>query len=342
MLSERENAPDRSISVVFFGTPDFAVPALRRLAGDSTFDVRLVVTQPDRPSGRGRKLAGPPVRHAAEELGLPIYQTDSLRTLDLRAPIAAVNADIFVVAAFGVIFGPKVLAMPRHGCVNIHASLLPAYRGASPISAAIACGEPVTGVSLMVMDTGLDTGAVFASSAVAIDAHDTTESLTSKLAAAGAALAGSRLPAYVDGAIEPTAQPRDGASMTRPLLKADGWIDWAAPAHQIERVTRAMWPWPRAWTTLDGESFQIHRCTIIDVSPEEGGADDIGTIFRADQNLAVRCGDSAVVLDRVQRAGGRPIDGIELLRGQPHLEGAQLGAAGGPTRIPGPFVTVLG
>jgi methionyl-tRNA formyltransferase len=339
---DTETSVGRPISVVFFGTPEFAVPALRRLAGDSTFDVRLVVTQPDRPSGRGRRLASPPVRLVAEELALPVYQTDSLRTPELRAPVATVGADLFVVAAFGVIFGPKVLTLPRRGCVNIHASLLPAYRGASPISAAIACGESVTGVSLMVMDTGLDTGGVFATSQVPIDDTDTTETLTTKLAEAGAALAGSRLAGYVDGALVPSGQPREGASMTRPLIKADGWIDWTVPAHHIERLTRAMWPWPRAWTTLDGEPFQIHRCSVADLLVGASGSLDSGAVFRANGDLAVQCGDGAVILDRVQRAGGRPINGRELLRSQPYLEGARLGAEGGPSRLPGPLVTVLG
>ena len=332
------HAPSRPIWVVFFGTPDFAVPALRQLAGDSRFEVRLVVTQPDRPSGRGRRLTSPPVKAAAEELGLAVHQTDSLRTPDLRAPIAEIGADVFVVAAFGVIFGPKLLALPRRGCVNIHASLLPAYRGASPISAAIACGEPETGVSLMVMDTGLDTGAVIAKAVVQIEDRDTTESLTSKLAGAGASLTATHLPGYVDGSLAAVDQPRNGASITRPMAKADGWIDWSSPANQIERQTRAMWPWPRAWTTLEGESFQIHQCSVLDLP----GAEDAGTILRAGNDLAVRCGDQILVLDRVQRAGGRPIDGRELLRTQPQLEGGRLGTDGGPSRLPGPFVTVLG
>lgn len=329
-------------SVVFFGSPEFAVPTLRQLASDSTFDVRLVVTQPDRPSGRGRRMTSPPVKLAAEELDLPVYQTDSLRTPVLRSPISAIDADLFVVAAFGVIFGPKVLALPRRGCVNIHASLLPAYRGASPISAAIYHGEAVTGVSLMVMDPGLDTGAVFATTEVVIDPSDTTESLTNKLAEAGATLAGSRLARYVDGALPITAQPREGASMTRPLVKADGWIDWSAPAGHIERLTRAMWPWPRAWTTLNGEPFQIHRCSIRNGLSVPHEPSEPGRIVRSGNDLAVRCGDGAVVLDRVQRAGGRPLDGRDLLRSQPYLEGAQLGMEGGPTRLPGPFVTELG
>ncbi len=333
------NTQRRTISVVFFGTPEFAVPALRRLASDARFDVRLVVTQPDKPSGRGRRLTSPPVKLIAEEVGLPVYQANSLRTPELRAPIAEIGADVFVVAAFGVIFGPKMLALPRAGCVNIHASLLPAYRGASPISAAIACGETVTGVSLMIMDTGLDTGSVFAQASLPIETHDTTASLTVKLADVGAGLTASHLADYVEGALTPVDQPSQGASMTRPLVKADGWIDWSTPAAQIERQTRAMWPWPRAWTTLDSEPFQIHRCSVIDLS----GVDiAVGTIVRAGDDLAVLCGDLAIVLDRVQRAGGRPVDGSELLRTQPHLEGARLGTEGGPNRLPGPIVTVLG
>ena len=340
-VQEHDNALSRPISVVFFGTPEFAVPALRQLAGDPRFDVRLVVTQPDRPAGRGRRLTSPPVKEAAKELDLPTYQRDSLRTPELRAPIAAIDGDVFVVAAFGVIFGPKLLALPRHGCINIHASLLPAYRGASPISAAIACGETVTGVSLMAMDTGLDTGAVLARNELSIDADDTTESLTAKLASAGASLIGKNLADFVTGSVVPVEQPREGASITRPLVKADGWIDWTAPASQIERLCSAMWPWPRAWTTLDGEPFQVHRCSMIDPDVEDSETGETGTIVRVGSDLAVRCGDHVLILDRVQRAGGRPINGRELLRTQPHLDGARLGIEGGPARLPGPFVTVL-
>lgn len=335
---DNPHVPPRPISIVFFGTPEFAVPALRALAADAKFDVRLVVTQPDRQAGRGRRLTSPPVKNEAVKLGLSVYQADSLRTPELRNPIAEIDADVFVVAAFGVIFGPKLLALPRRGCVNIHASLLPALRGASPISAAIACGEPETGVSLMVMDTGLDTGAVFAKTVTQIEDRETTESLTVKLGEAGASLVASHLAVYVDGILAPVAQARDGASITRPMVKADGWIDWSAPASQIERLTRAMWPWPRAWTTLDGEPFQIHRCSVMDRS----GAEGAGTILRTGSDLAVRCGDQILVLERVQRAGARPIDGRELLRTQPHLEGVRLGTTGGPNRLPGPFVTVLG
>ncbi len=193
----------------------------------------------------------------------------------------------------------------------------------------------------MVMDTGLDTGAVFANMALPIGSDDTMESLTANLASAGAALVESSLADYVDGSIVPVEQPRERASMTRPLVKADGWIDWSTPASEIERLTRAMWPWPRAWTTLDGEPFQIHRCSVVDLPDEAVKLGETGTILRAGSDLSVRCGDREVTLERVQRAGGRPIDGRELLRTQPHLEGARLGREGGPSRLPGPFVTVL-
>jgi methionyl-tRNA formyltransferase len=247
-----------------------------------------------------------------------------------------------VVAAFGVIFGPKSLALPRRGCVNIHASLLPAYRGASPISAAIASGETEAGVSLMVMDTGLDTGAVIAMAALPVDERETTASLTDKLAATGATLALSHVADYVDGTLVPVDQPREGASMTRPLVKADGWIDWSAPAIRIERLVRAMWPWPRAWTTLEGDPFQIHLGSVVDLPAGDNDGDFPGLILSIGEDLAVRCGEGALVLDRVQRAGGRPIEGRELLRAQPHLQGAQLGMDGGPSRLPGPLVTPLG
>lgn len=323
----------RPIRVVFFGTPDFAVPALRALADDPRFEIVLVVTQPDRPAGRGRKVVMPAVKAAAQELGLVVHQPTRLRVEADRQPLVDARADVFVVAAYGMIFGPKTLAIPRIGCLNLHASILPAYRGASPISAAIAERRPRTGVSLMRMERGLDTGPVLGEQSVAIAPDDTTASLTARLAGIAAALAVDLIPAVVAGAVPPVAQSGP-ATLTRPLEKADGWLDWHRPALELEALVRAMWPWPRAWTTVgypagDGWVLQIHRAAVIERSEPSPLAP--GTVIATEGGLAVVTGDGALQLDTVQTPGGRPVAGTALTTASRLTLGSQLGQSGGPS-----------
>ncbi|MGH2617932.1 MAG: methionyl-tRNA formyltransferase, partial [Thermomicrobiales bacterium] len=241
--------------VVFFGSPAFAVPTLRALAADPAFEAPLVVTQ----AARGTS----PVERAANELGLRVYKPDTLRSAASREPLVSARADLFVVAAFGLIFRQATLEIPRLGCVNVHPSLLPRFRGASPIVAAIAEGDRETGVCLMTMDTGMDTGAVISREIVRIADDDTTESLGSRLAEIGAAQAVRDIPRWADGELKAAPQATTGASLTRPLTKADGWIDWSRPAVEIERHVRAMWPWPRAWSIVDDAPIQVHRAQVV-------------------------------------------------------------------------------
>jgi methionyl-tRNA formyltransferase len=291
------------LRIVFFGAPGYAVPTLRALAESPRFEIALVVTQPDRPAGRGRKLTAPPVKLEANRLDLPIYQPESLRAPGARQPLIDAAADLFVVAAYGLIFGEKTLAIPRLGCLNLHASLLPQYRGASPISAAILNGDRETGVTLMVMERGLDTGPTLARVAVAIDPSDTTASLTEKLAGAGAELAVTAIPAFASGELSPVPQP-SGASLVRPMVKADGQLDFTRSADALARQVRAMWPWPRAWAILNGETIQIHRATVTD--PANGTP---GTITLSEKEPVVACGVGALRLDLVQLPGGKPMTG---------------------------------
>jgi methionyl-tRNA formyltransferase len=325
-----------ALRVVFFGTPDFAVPALRMLAEDERFDVSLVVTQPDRPSGRGQRLASPPVKVAAEELELPIYQPESLKLELDREPLRDAEADLFVVAAFGLIFGRKTLDIPRLGCINMHASILPKYRGASPVAAAIACGDHQTGISLMKMDIGLDTGPVIATSTVPIADDETTESLTTKLADLGGRLAVENLGLFAQGELEPMPQDSIGASVVRPLKKADGWLDWTWPAAKIERWVRAMWPWPRAWTTLAGEPIQIHKASVADFDVDGPP----GTVISANGVLAVKAGLGVLVLDAVQLAGGKPLAGNVAAKSGKIVTVSMLGESGGPVSQP-PFIVEM-
>lgn len=322
--------------LVFFGTPSFAVPTLARLAAEPRFEVVAVVSQPDRPAGRGRRLEISPVAAAARDLDLPLYQPATLRDAASRQPLAELAADLFVVAAFGLIFGPKLLALPRLGCVNLHASLLPKYRGASPIAAAIAAGDATTGVTLMQMATGLDTGPMLATVDEAIAADDTTESLTARLAVAAADLAVASLPRLAAGDLPPCPQTPTCASLTRPLTKADGWLDWTRPAAVLERHVRAMWPWPRAWTTFDGgATLQVHRASLV----EEDVPAAAGQRLAAAGSLVVGCGDGALRLDAVQPAGGRPMAGDAFAAGRRNLT-AGFGTEAAPPAQP-PLVISL-
>jgi methionyl-tRNA formyltransferase len=319
--------------VIFMGTPDFAVPALERLAATDGIDISLVVTQPDRPAGRGKKLAAPAVKLASERLDLPILQTPTLRDPDIRARIINRAPDLIVVAAFGMILGRWILSLPARGCVNLHASLLPKFRGANPIAATIAEGEHVTGVSLMHMDSGLDTGPVHALIEVDITSNDTTESLTPRLGAAAGELLSRQLGALLEGSL-PAVPQGSGATLTRPMTKADGWLDFALPAVALERRVRAMWPWPRAWTTgADGARIQIHAASV---TSHVSGAP--GTVQHEGKDVLIATGDGGLLLHRVQLPGGRPMEGQGLLASTSLAEGTVLGAVDRPVNVP-PLVT---
>jgi methionyl-tRNA formyltransferase len=323
--------------VIFMGTPDFAVPALERLAAAAGVEVALVVTQPDRPAGRGKKLASPAVKVAAERLNLPLMQTSTLRDPDIRSRIVNLAPDLIVVAAFGMILGKWILDLPASGCVNLHASLLPKYRGANPIAAAIAEGEVMTGVSLMLMDAGLDTGAVYTTTEVDIKHADTTESLMPRLAAAAGELLSRHLGDLIDGRLTPVPQG-PGATLTRPMTKADGWLDFGLPAASLERRVRAMWPWPRAWTTgADGSRIQVHAA--------DAAADVVapsGTVVRQEKHVVIATGDGGLLLNRIQLPGGKPIDGQALFVSRAFPDGVVLGAADRPEDMPPLVVPVTG
>jgi methionyl-tRNA formyltransferase len=324
----------RPIRIVYFGTPAYAVPALQALADEPRFEVALVVTQPDRPAGRGRRPQAPPVKVLASALGLSLYQPESLRDRAAREPLVAVEADLFVVAAYGLIFGSRTLGLPRRGCVNLHASLLPAYRGASPVTAAILCGDQVTGVSLMLMETGLDTGPVIDRMSVTMSARETTESLTTRLGKAAARLAVASLDRFFSGDLEPRPQDAEAATTTRPLVKADGWLDWSETAVHLDRRVRAMWPWPRAWTTFCGEPLQVHRSTPL---PHES-AIEVGFLRVTEGELVVGTGTGALRLEVVQPAGGKPMPGGDWANGRRVGSGEALGVDNVP-ELPPPVVT---
>lgn len=322
--------------IIYMGTPEFACPALRMLAEQSDVEIALVVTQPDRAAGRGRKMQAPPVKHLAESLRVPVYQTASLRTAEQRRPLVEIQPDLIVVAAFGLILGTSILELPPRGCVNLHASILPRYRGASPISAAILKGDPETGVTLMRMERGLDTGPMLDTACLVIATDDTTASLTGRLSDVAGELLLMNLDDLLTGSIPQVTQP-SGASVTRPLVKADGWIDWTRPREETERHVRAMWSWPRAWTTLpNGSAFQIHLARTDD----KAGPAVPGTASINDEALRVRCSDGWIRVERGQLAGGKSLMGSQLASMTQFAGGPVLGGQAGPDE-PGPMVRAV-
>jgi len=299
------------------GTPGFAVPALRALC--DACDVVGVYTQPDRPAGRGRKLEASPVKREAEARGLPVFQPRSVRPVGAVETLRALAPDLIVVAAYGLILPQSVLDIPARRCINIHASLLPRYRGASPITFAILNGERETGITLMQMEAGLDTGPIIAARAVAIADDDTAETLEARLSISGAELLAQTLPAWLAGQITPVKQDDAAATLTRLIKKADGLIDWAQPAAQIALRVRAFTPWPGAATDWNGEPLKIVRAAVV------AGSDEPGRVRVRGNSVTVGTGNGCLRLDLIQPAGKRAMDAAAYAHGRPGFDGARLG-----------------
>lgn len=308
------------------GTPQFAVPTLRALIAHH--DVVAVVTQPDAPAGRGRAVSPSPVKALAAQHGLPILQPESLKPPEVVDQLRAYAPEVIVVAAFGQILRRPVLTLPPHGCVNVHASLLPRWRGASPISAAIAAGDDVTGVTIMQMDAGLDTGPILSQRSEPIRPDDTAGALGARLAEIGARLLIETLPGYLAGLIQPVPQDEARATRCGLLRKEDGRIDWQRSAVEIERHVRAMSPWPSAFTRWEGRLLRVLRVAARAVDAPQSALSP-GAVFMAGKAVCVRCGDGAVELVEVQPEGKRPMSGEEFARGQRGLIGSRLGEQGG-------------
>lgn len=295
------------------GTPDFAVPALRELAA-AGHDIAACYTQPPRPAGRGKQLSPSPVQREAEALGVPVRHPASLRDAAVQQEFAALDAEIAVVAAYGLILPQVVLDAPRLGCLNIHASLLPRWRGAAPVQRAILAGDAQTGVTIMRMEAGLDTGAMLASAATPID-RKTSGALTSELAEIGARLIAqvlADLPAYPE-----VPQPEAGVTYAHKIDKAEARLDFSRSAEEVERQVRAFAPAPGAFFELAGERFRILACEIHDA---EGAP---GTCI--DDALTVACGSKAVRIVTIQRAGRPAMDATSFLRGKAIAAGTILG-----------------
>lgn len=310
--------------IVFMGTPEFAVPSLRLLheqATDQQWQVVAAVTQPDRPAGRGNKLVASPVKQYAVAQNLPVLQPTSLRKQpEMVEALRALAPDLFVVAAYGLILPKSVLQIPTFGAINVHASLLPAYRGASPIAAALLNGQAETGVTIMLMDEGMDTGPALTQARQPIQPSDTTATLTERLADQGAQLLVETLPHWLRGETPPIAQSAlpGEVSICRMIAKEAGQIDWSQPAAQIERMTRAYTPWPSAFTTWQSEIFKIWQAEVIP------GSAAPGLVVNTPQGVAVGTGEGLLLLRMVQPAGKRSMDMRSFLNGAPNFVGSRL------------------
>jgi len=309
------------LRVAFAGTPEFALPALEALLKSHT--VVGVLTQPDRPSGRGRRLSASPVKTLAEARHLPLLQPASLREEAPRAQLAALEPEILVVVAYGLLLPPAVLELPRHGCLNIHASLLPRWRGAAPVQRAILAGDSVTGVTIMQMDEGLDTGPILFKRQIDIGADDTGGSLRAALATLGAAALLEALDGLAAGTLKAQPQPHEGITYAAKIDKSEACIDWSRDAASIERQVRAFDPWPIAETLLDGERLRIHSAanvTVKDVKSAEIGA----IVSVRDGIMLIQCGQGLLGVRKVQKPGGRVLAVSEFAHSQ-RLAGRRLG-----------------
>jgi len=300
---------------VFMGSPEFALPALESLKNQT--QIVGVVTQPDRPAGRGREVSSPPVKILADRLGLPVIQPEKLRAPEAMDQLRAWRPEIIVVTAFRQILRSDVLSLPEYGCVNLHASLLPRHRGASPVAAAILAGDPETGITFMKMDPGLDTGPILGQSRLSIDPFDTAESLGRKLSLLAAETLTRLLPVYLKGEIVPRPQEDSLATYAPQLRKEDGLLDFQLPAAILERKVRAFHPWPGAYVLWRGQPLRILEGKAVTGEPAAAA----GLAVERSRFPAIHTADGLLVLRKVQPAGKRAMAGDEFLRGAKDFPG---------------------
>jgi methionyl-tRNA formyltransferase len=296
--------------IVFMGSPDFASPALRALS--ESYPVVGVVTQPDRVAGRGRGLKPPPVKTLAGDLGIPVIQPERLHQPEAMERLRSWSPDVIVVAAFGQILKREVLDLPMYGCLNVHASLLPRWRGAAPINAAILHGDAETGITIMKMDEGLDTGPILIQRAVRMAKDETAGSLFVTLSQLGAKTLLETLPGYLSGEISPQPQPDTGATYASMLTKEDGALDFTQPAEQLARQVRAFNPWPGTYFAWQGKTLKVHRAIAV---AGQGQEVQVGRRAVHQGQPAVGTADGLLVLEEVQPAGKKPMPGRAFLAG---------------------------
>ena len=309
------------MKIIFMGTPDFAVGTLRSLA-EAGHEITLVVSQPDKPKGRGHAMVPTPVKVVAEELGIPVFQPVKIR--EAKDVLEKTEADVCVVAAFGQIIPASILHMKKYGCINVHASLLPKYRGAAPIQWAVIDGEKESGVTIMQMDEGLDTGDMLAKAIVPLDGKETGGSLFDKLSEAGGRICVETLAKLEKGEITPEKQGESPTAYASMLDKKMGNIDWNKSAVVIERLVRGLNPWPSAYTHLDGKTLKIWACDVLPQSASKGESGEILEVTK--DAIHVQTGDGILVLREIQLAGKARMDAGAFLRGYKVVPGTVLSA----------------
>lgn len=312
------------MKVIFMGTPDFSVGTLEALL-EAGHEVVLAVTQPDKPKGRGKEMQFPPVKETALRHGIEVYQPRRIREKECIEKLAVYQADIMVVIAFGQILPKEILEMTPYGCVNVHASLLPKYRGAAPIQWAVINGEKESGVTTMQMDEGLDTGDMLLKTTVVLDEKETGGSLHDKLSDAGAKLCVETLKRLEEGNIQPEKQGESPTEYARMLNKAMGAIDWNQDAVSIERLIRGLNPWPSAYTTWDNKTMKIWDADVTEDVPgtEDAGPGEITAVSKKD--FTIKTGEKSLVIRELQIPGKKRMDAGAFLRGYPLEEGMSLG-----------------
>ena len=308
--------------IAFAGTPDFSVPALEALVR-AGYEMVGVLTQPDRPKGRGRQIAASPVKTAALAHGLAVSQPQTLKDEASRAELASWRPDVLVVVAYGLILPRAALDIPRLGCLNIHASLLPRWRGAAPIQRSILAGDATTGVTIMLMDVGLDTGPMLLRKETAIEPGDTGGSLHDRLSIKGASAILEAIQGLAAGTLQPVPQPSEGVTYAAKIDKAEALIDWKRSAVEIERQVRAFNPWPVAETRLDGEQLRIFAASAADSHQIDAEPGMIVAV--QDDGLWVQCGQGLLALQQLQRPGRRAVPAADFARGGAQLAGRRLG-----------------
>lgn len=327
------------VRIIYMGTPQFAVPALEALITGREpgkvlpegYEIATVITRVDKPVGRGQEIIYSPVKQAALAHGIPVWQPGSLKKPENIEALAAYNADLYIVAAFGQILPQAVLDQPRYGTLNIHASLLPRYRGVSPISEAILQGDTETGVTIMLLDAGIDTGPMLLKRTVPLTGEETTGSLTQTLAQVGAQALIDVLPLWISGQITPMPQEETQATHTHMLRKEDGEISWQRPAAVLARTVRAYTPWPAAYTHWRGKLLKIVHAHALEVEPEApipGESVSPGMVSVREEGgqevLAIVTASGLLIVDRLQLEGKRAMSVAEFLRGYPQIAGEVL------------------
>ncbi|MDD4333112.1 MAG: methionyl-tRNA formyltransferase [Patescibacteria group bacterium] len=311
---------NQPIKTIFIGTPDFGVPALEKLAADSDFEIVAVITQPDKKVGRKQILTPPPIKVLSKNLGLKIIQPEKIK--EIVKEIKDLKPDLIITIAYGQIIPQAILDIPKYGCINVHGSLLPKYRGAACIAAAILNGDEETGITIMKMDASLDTGPILSQTKIKLAPTETAGTLFEKLSKLGADFLLPTIKDYISGKIKPTAQDNSQASYIKEFKKEDGMIDWQKNAIEIERFVRAMNPWPGAYTKITNYKLQITnilKIIKVEQTPIDINKYKAGEIFLYENKLAVQCGQDALIITKLQPEGKREMTSEEFLRGHKEI-----------------------